>query len=193
VLAAGRSRRMGAPKALLTFQGETFLARIVRVLREGGCERVIVVVGPTDERDVSRIVAEARALGVELAVNPEPYSEQIDSLRVAIRTLPAEAGGILMTPVDAPGATAEVVAGLVKALREGAPIAVPAYGGERGHPVGFGGRLLPELLTDDFPEGARSLIRAHEAELVEVEAPGPAILLDIDTPADYDRLREGQG
>jgi molybdenum cofactor cytidylyltransferase len=193
VLAAGRSSRMGAPKALLTYHGETFLGRIVGAFLKGGCDPVVVVVGPPEERDSTRIAAEALRLGARVAVNPVIGSQQIDSLRVALNHVPAGAEGILATPVDSPGATAEVVAALIEAGRRGAPIAIAAYEGRRGHPTLFGRDLFPELMTDDLEAGARTLIGRYLDSLVQIDVQQPEVLLDIDTPAEYRRLKGETG
>ena len=87
VLAAGRSRRMGEPKAFLRAAHGSFLETAVRALREGGCGEVVVVTGPETDEVAARIAAEARGLGARVAVNPIAGSEQVDSLRAGIRAL----------------------------------------------------------------------------------------------------------
>jgi molybdenum cofactor cytidylyltransferase len=67
----------------------------------------------------------------------------------------------------------------------GAPIVVPVHGGRRGHPVLFAARLVPELLAAPLDQGARAVVHAHAAEVLEVPSPAPGILADIDTPELY--------
>jgi molybdenum cofactor cytidylyltransferase len=184
---------MGTPKALLTLQGETFLSRIIGAMRGGGCERVLVVTVPAVHRAVDPIAVAAKAAGAEPVENPDPDSEQIDSFRCAIRALTEWPDALVAAPVDSPGATAEMVATLVAAVRSGAPIAVPTFGGRRGHPVVFSGRVLAELLEPDLPSGARTVIHRYDGELIEVPAPDAAVLLDVDTPQDYARLTASEG
>src|SRR5688500_16788962 len=150
VLAAGRSRRMGEPKAFLRLDGRSFLERAVRALREGGCEDVVVVAGPRED-DVSRQVAEtALALGARVAVNPAAGSEQVAGLRVGLRSMRAEAEAAVVLPVDVPGVAAENVAALVDELRRtGGEIVVPTHGGRHGHPVLFARAAWGELLEGD--------------------------------------------
>jgi molybdenum cofactor cytidylyltransferase len=186
VLAAGRSSRMGSPKALLTLEGRTFLSRVVDALFEGGCDPVVVVTGPEEEDDCRQIATLARSKGALVAINPDRSSDQIDSLRAALNSLPSKLAGVVMSPVDAPGATPALVARLIAAA-SGAAVVLPTFDGRRGHPVLFGGEVLPELRDGDLPEGARSVVQRHREFVVEVPA-GPEILLDIDTPAEYDAL-----
>lgn len=184
VLAAGRSRRMGAPKAFLTAGGRSFLEAAVDALRSGGCDPVMVVAPPADVPPGDRIAAEAARLGFLLAVNPDPGSEQVDSLRVGLRALGDAATAAVVLPVDVPGATPELVARVADAFRgTRAPVVAPAHGGRHGHPVLFSRAVFAELLDGDLPRGARTVVHAHAAELVEV--PVDALAADVDTPADY--------
>jgi nicotine blue oxidoreductase len=185
VLAAGRSRRMGSPKALLTLDGTTFVERTVRALRDGGCGTVVVVVG-TDPDAVPEIEARARRLGAATAVNPAAESEQVDSLRVGLRALLREVSAAVVTPVDVPGIEAETVRAMIDAFeRSGFPVVQPFDGERHGHPVLFARHVWPELF-DAQDEGARGVIRAHERERGVVFV--PRLPPDVDTPDDYARL-----
>jgi nicotine blue oxidoreductase len=185
VLAAGRSRRMGAPKALLTLHGATFLERAVGALRDGGCGAVVVVMG-IDPDATPSIAAWARRLGVGTAVNAMAESEQVDSLRVGLRALQADAAAAVVTPVDVPGVEAATVRAMIDAFERSKYAVVQPFDGQRhGHPVLFARRVWPELF-DAQAEGARSVIRAHERERGVVFV--PRLPADVDTPDDYARL-----
>lgn len=194
VLAAGRSRRMGAPKPLLRWEGESFLSRAVRALREGGCAEVVVVAGPGEDEVARRIAEEARAAGARLAVNPRPDSEQVDSLRVGLDALPPEAEAAIVAPADVPGIDAETVRALLRAFRaRGAPIVLPTHDGRHGHPGLFARSVWAELRADPLPEGAHTVIDAHRAEVEEVPVENPLVLRDVNTPEEYRRLAEDGG
>jgi len=78
ILAAGASRRMGSPKALLEYQGQTFLNRLIRVLGEV-CDPVIAVLGYHAE------IIRAQAIGsVQFVVNPDPDRGQLSSLQTGL-------------------------------------------------------------------------------------------------------------
>lgn len=190
VLAAGRSRRMGAPKPLLSWRGETFLARAVGALREGGCERVMAVVGMGPA--AAAVAVEAARCGARLVTNPAPRSEQIDSLRIALELLPDEAEAVVVIPVDVPGVCPDTVRALIGAFREhAAPIVLPSYRGVHGHPVLFAAAVWPELRTDPLPDGARTVIHARPERVRPVPVDDPAVLHDVDTPADLGGLPDG--
>jgi CTP:molybdopterin cytidylyltransferase MocA len=182
VLAAGRSRRMGEPKAFLRLGGTSFLERAVAALRQGGCQAVWVVAG-ADETG-ARVAGEAAALGAHVAVSGEP--EQVDSLRIGLHALPADAEAAAVLPVDVPEVEAATVRAVIEAfLRTRAPVVVPGHGGRHGHPVLFARGVWPEL-HGGLAEGARTVVHAHAADRVEV--PVSALPDDVDTPDDLRRL-----
>lgn len=189
VLAAGLSRRMGRPKALLRLDGATFLERAVAALAEGGCAPVLVVTGPEEDETAARIAAEARRLGAWTATNPRPGSEQVDSLRVGLTALPAGVEAAAVLPVDVPLVSAAAVRAVVGAFREeGGVIVRAAAEGRHGHPVLFARAVWPELMAGPLPEGARTVIHADPSRLREVETGDPGVLEDVDTPGDFRRL-----
>lgn len=190
VLAAGRSRRMGEPKALLVAGDETFLQRSIRALREGGCDYVVVVTARLDDDTARWIAEEAAALDAGIAVNPAAESQQADSLRIGLKALPPQAEAAVVAPVDVPDVSGALVRAVIEEhQRTGAPIALPARDGRRGHPVLFDRRVFDELMRPDLAEGARTVIHAHAAELAEV--PVDALPPDLDTPDDYRRWLHG--
>lgn len=190
VLAAGRSRRMGEPKAFLRVGQSSFLEHAVRVLSEGGCELVIVVTGPLGDPHARRTAEEAAVLDAGIAVNPDPHSEQADSLRIALFSLPPECEAVVVAPVDVPDVSGALVRAVIQAWRAtDAPVAVPARAGRHGHPVLFARRVFGELMRSELPEGARTVVHAHGHDLAAVEV--DALPADVDTPDDYRRWRDG--
>jgi CTP:molybdopterin cytidylyltransferase MocA len=100
----------------------------------------------------------------------------------------------VVTPVDVPGIRAATVAGLISGFRAGgAPVVLAAHRGERGHPVLFARAVWHELHAHGLADGARSVVHAHAGDLHLVEVEDPAVLDDVDTPADLQRLRERVG
>lgn len=188
VLAAGRSSRMGYPKALLDFRGEPFIIRVLQALEALDIKHRVVVLGP----DAPRIRAALAVHECLIAENPDPDTGPIASLRaalVALRTTrPAAA---LVWPVDLPHVRMATVERLIEAHeRARAAAVVPVFGGRRGHPVIWDHTLFAELETSEAAtrEGARAVLHAHAAEVVGVPVDDPAVLDEINTPADYERL-----
>jgi molybdenum cofactor cytidylyltransferase len=185
ILAAGRSTRMSEPKPLLEVGGESFLRRSARTLRQAGCDRVHVVVNA----DADWAEDAVRGVDAELVRNPDPDSEQVESLRIVVRGLPADVAGVVVLPVDLPLVAPETVRALVAAFRAApGPLFLPFHNGVAGHPVLLGRALFAEVLDSPLDEGIRSLIMEHSADLREVAVTDPGILIDIDTPDDYWRF-----
>ncbi|HVG45184.1 MAG TPA: nucleotidyltransferase family protein [Longimicrobium sp.] len=192
VLAAGRSRRMGRPKAFLQRGGRSFLERTVAALREGGCDPVVVVAGPPGDPAADETAQAAARLGATVARNADPESPQVASLRAGLAGLGEGVEAAVVTPVDVPRVDAETVRALAEAFAAGgAPVAQPFDGARHGHPVLFARSVWPELMADPLPEGARTVIHAHAAARAEVRV--RALPADVDTPEDYRRLLEGEG
>lgn len=182
VAAAGLSSRMGASKSLLDAGGRTFMSRVIQVLREGGADPVLVVV-----RDLKgEEAAETRASGARVILNPDPSPGPISSLQAGIHELPREAPGTLFTPVDHPLFRSLTVRLLISSFLNARPsLAAPSHAGRAGHPVVFSRTLFPELLGEDLPRGARTVVHRYLEERLLVPVDDPGILADIDTPADY--------
>jgi molybdenum cofactor cytidylyltransferase len=182
VLAGGQSQRMGRPKATLKAGDETFLERAVRVLKEGGCRDVVVVLN-TDDPALIDLTSGSGARSAGGGGGPE----QIDSLRAGVQALPSKAEAAVVLPVDHPLVQPASVAALIGAFRSsGAAIARACYAARHGHPVLFGAAVFDELLHGNLPEGARSVVRAHAEGIEEVEVDDPGVLIDVDTPEDYE-------
>jgi molybdenum cofactor cytidylyltransferase len=184
VLAAGRSRRMGAQKLLLSLSDRPVIARIVDEALRSPVDRVFVIVGPD-----GGLIAEALAgRRVDLIINPDPEAEMLSSVRCGLRAMPEDCEAVLVVLGDQPGVTAEVVAALVQAFQtSGRGIATPIHKGRRGHPLMFAMRYREEILNRYDDVGLRGLLHAHPEDVCEVEFPAPNVIDDMDLPEDYER------
>ena len=184
VLAAGQSRRMGSPKLLLPWHDRTVVEAVVGTLREGGVDRIIVVVGE-DREAVERALGDGQ---VEFVVNPAfGRGEMLSSIQAGLAAIGGETLAALLTPGDLPSIQPATVRAVLGA-GVGAPdrLCVPVYGGRRGHPVLIPRAHWRDLLALGEGESLRSYLRAREGEIIRVEVQDPGIRADIDTPADYD-------
>ena len=187
VLAGGKSSRMGRPKALLPVaSGDTFFDRVTHTLLEAGIEDIVVVVGA----DETAIRAGVRPRpGVRIVDNPDYERGQLTSLLAGLRavasTNPAAA---LVTLIDVPLVTAATVRTLIETQRERSALIVrPVSGGRHGHPVIFGSALFGELQRADPAQGAKPIVRAHAADMIEVPVEDEGAFTDIDTREEYER------
>jgi len=176
ILAAGESRRMGSPKALLSFEGETFLERLAGIFA-ARCSPVIVVLGAAADEIRARTVRPAT-----FVVNPDYRSGQTSSMQCGLRAVPPEAEGVLFTLVDHPAVAPATIDALLSA--SGA-LRVPRYQGRRGHPIWFSRALIPEFLALGEDGAARDVVRSHAAETEFLDLDDPGIVADIDDPEAY--------
>ena len=187
VLAAGRATRMGRPKAFLPhFSPETtFLAHLVGSAQAAGLAPVLVV-GRSADRDLK---AEASRLGAVFVENPAPNEGQLSSLVAALTSFQEAPDAVVLLPVDIPLVTPGVIRELVAAAASsGAVIVRAAHDGQHGHPVLFKRSVFAELIDADPATGARAVVRADPARVLNVEAGEPGVLVDVDTPEDYRRV-----
>lgn len=182
---------MGWPKALLPIDGQTFIERIVAALKQGGLERIVVVLGFNTEEMRRQI----EQLPVEIVVNPDYKQGQLSSLQTAIRYLESDTNcdGMLVHLVDHPYIDPQLVGVMVRQFSESKKlIVVPRHQGKRGHPVIFARALFAELLSAPMDQGAKAVVNAHRSETLEIDTEDVGITLDIDTPELYRRHVKGE-
>jgi molybdenum cofactor cytidylyltransferase len=186
ILAAGLSARMSQPKPLLQVGTETFLERAAGTLRDAGCTHTYVVANAD-----ATWLAHAESLGLDVVINAQPDSEQVDSLRLVIAQLAPVVQAVLVLPIDLPLVSGDTARALVEAFQSArAPLVLPFHNGVAGHPVLIARALFDDVLDPTLEEGVRSLIMKHSGAMHEVRVTDPGILIDIDTPDDYWRYIE---
>ncbi|HEY7218742.1 MAG TPA: nucleotidyltransferase family protein [Candidatus Binatia bacterium] len=184
VLAAGESSRMGSPKALLPIDGETFIERIVGVLKQTQIGEVVIVLG----HNAAELKPRIKCLPAEILINPDYKLGQLSSLQVAVRRLRthADCDGMLVHLVDHPYLKPALVDEMIQRFYDSKKlIVVPRCGGKRGHPVIFSLALFDELLNAPMDQGAKAVVNAHRGETLELETDEAGITVDIDTPELY--------
>jgi len=187
ILAAGASSRMGTPKALLDYRGETFVGRLVRVLGTA-CKPVIVVLGYHADALQKQVPPTAR-----IVINPDPSRGQLSSLKTALETLPQEADGFAFIPVDSPAVEESTVAALARAFEHRKPatlFVIPRQSGKRGHPVVAARAIANEFLALPPTAEAREVVHAHVDRTEYVDVDDAGIFTDVDDPEAYRRLKE---
>jgi molybdenum cofactor cytidylyltransferase len=172
---------MGSPKALLRYQGRTFLDTLTALFAKR-CAPVIVVVGAH--------AAEIRAAapqGAILVDNPDYALGMSTSLQCGLRAVPPDVDGVLFTLVDHPAASPTTVDALLD-LPAGPLVRVPRYRAKRGHPIWFSPELIPEFLALPAGAPARDVPARHVDRTRYLDLDDPGIVADIDNPEDYRAL-----
>jgi molybdenum cofactor cytidylyltransferase len=176
---------MGFPKALLRYQGATFLDTLVGLFSER-CSQVIVVLGAHSDR-----IRAGASRPCDFTLNPDHARGMTTSLQCGLRALSPSAEGVLFTLVDHPAVAPATLDALLTGT-DAAPanplLRVPRYQGRRGHPIWFSRDLIPEFLAIPEFGAARDVVRAHAGETQFVDVEDPGIVADIDDLEAYRRL-----
>jgi molybdenum cofactor cytidylyltransferase len=190
VPACGHSTRMGRPKLALPLGGRTVLDRVVATLREGGAEGVLVVVGP----HVPELVPLASGAGAAVLALDTETADMRATVERGIGWIeehhhPSDDDWWLLVPGDHPAFTSTVLRQLLAARSTAHSIIVPTHGGRRGHPVLLRWLHAAGIRTHPAGSGINSYLRTQAKETLELPVGDPGILSDMDTMADYERLR----
>jgi CTP:molybdopterin cytidylyltransferase MocA len=184
ILAAGASTRLGEPKQLLHIGSETMLARTIRIVREAGCTPIIVVMGAHAETIREHLGFETER-ETEIVLNPDWQQGMATSIRTGIATVPPGHDAVIVT-CDMPAVTPEHLRELMHSGNGQISVASD-YEGRHGVPAYFPASSFSALTQLTGDQGARDLLLDSSA------IPLPGGELDIDTPADLERLRATLG
>ena len=188
VLAAGSSRRMGSPKALLKIGEKTFLQYIVEALHSARIIDVVIVFGAEAEK----IQKTLTWFDGKIVTNNDWQKGQLSSIITGLNALdltksePEEIHGAIICPADHPLLTQSLLVDLLQGYwLSKKRIIIPIHRGKRGHPVIFDRELFDDIRNAPIDIGAREVVRNHEQEVHEVDVNDEGVLINIDSPDDY--------
>lgn len=189
VPAAGASRRMGRPKMLLPVGGEPLIAHVVRTCAEiEFISSIVVVTGYLPHQ----IAAVLNAFDIRLIHNPHyDAGGMISSVKVGVAAIAGKADAIFIALGDQPGILPETFAALRDAWARSAALLVrPTLQARHGHPILVSARGAREILQLPRNSTLKDFVNRFPSDSIDVPVDDPAILLDVDTPADYQRAIE---
>lgn len=179
ILSGGASRRMGSPKALLSYQGRPFLEHLLDVARHPkiGVRRVVL------GADAEPIAKEVNLSPDEIVINDQWEQGQLSSIQTALRSLPPDTDGVILLLIDHPLISSVLVGELIESFYTSRkPIVLPVYEGRRGHPVIFSSALYQELMNAPLETGARSVVWSHAGEVQIVQTNEEGCVLNLNDP-----------
>lgn len=196
ILAAGKSARFGEPKQLLGWKGQPFVRAVAQTALHAGLSPVIVVTGANSEQ-VEAVISD---LDLIIARNGNWRSGQGSSIREGILALTQPplslrdaspkfngVGGVVFLLADQPQVSAAVIHALKeKHAEELHPIVAPMVSERRGNPVLFDHVTFPDLMDIKGDTGGRAVFYKHRVEYLPWH--DDSLLLDVDTPEQYQRL-----
>jgi molybdenum cofactor cytidylyltransferase len=182
VLGAGGSSRLGRPKQLLPYGGETLLDHTVNTARDCGFDQIVVPIGGASDEVQQRVDLS----GTDVVVNYAFGEGCSSSIAAALDTVDDRCEVLVLMLGDQPG----VKPATVKALLEGrgdAPLAVCRYEDGRGHPIAFSPSVFGDLANLHGDKGVWRLLDQRAGDVVEIAIAGK-VPLDVDTPEDYEAV-----
>lgn len=190
ILAAGASSRMGRDKALLPWQGGTFLSTAIQALQRE-TELVIVVAG----QNASKLEPIVYANAAFLVVNPHPELGQMSSLQRGLEeVLNRGRDAAVVTLVDRPAPNPQTIHQTKAAFLAAGDefwAAVPDYRGRHGHPIVVGREMMDAFLRVPGTSSARDVEHAHQQHMLYVSVDDPLVAANVNTEEDYEKIRLG--
>ncbi|WP_166819853.1 nucleotidyltransferase family protein [Thalassoroseus pseudoceratinae] len=190
--AAGHSRRMGQPKLLLPIGQQTVIERLLNALDSSRVTERLVVMRKDDVYLADAVrAANATVIQPDHAPPDMRSSVEVALTEIACRFSPNTNDAWMLTPADYPLISRDTVESLLATwMSSNAKILIPTHEGRRGHPVIFRWTLADHVAAIPADQGLNTLVREFASEVEEVAVNDPAIRLDMDTPTDYERLRQ---
>lgn len=187
ILAAGASSRMGRDKALLPWQGGTFLSTAIRALQP--VTELVIVVAGVNARELTPVVDANAAF---LVVNPHPERGQFSSLRIGLQeVLNRGRDAAVITLVDRPAAAIPTIRRIQEAfLAAGDPVwaVVPEFGGKHGHPIVIGREMITAFLNAPESSTGRDVEHSLQSHIQYLHVDDPLVVANINTPEDFSNL-----
>jgi molybdenum cofactor cytidylyltransferase len=189
VLAAGASSRMGPERNKLTeaVAGRPLVAGPVDAMHAAGIDPVFVVIG--HEAEAIRASLHDRECQF---IHHEGWKAGMgSSLATGVRWIldSIEPAGILVSVGDLPDLRPEWIVSLLEAFEEADSLdclCVPTFRDRMGHPVLFGASHFAVLCELEGDRGGRAILDGNAEHVRRIEIENEAILIDLDTPADFD-------
>lgn len=189
VLAAGASRRLGQPKQLLMYGGETLLERAIRLASEAGAHPVLTVLGANYEKICASVDLTRTSVPVVNDQWEEGMATSIHAGLKALDDVAPLAAGVLVLTCDQPRLSSEHLRALMDAFvtRAATAIVASTYAGVVGIPAVFPRIAFSALHALRGDKGARTLLMEPPCTLITGPFPGGEV--DIDLPEDLEQLR----
>ena len=192
VLAAGQGTRFqGAYKLLLPFRGHAIIYHTVKAMLDSQLSPVLLVVGFEHENVLKALSELGDHSKLQMVHNERWQTGRASSVKVAISRLPKDVPGALFLPGDMPLMTSALIDRVAQRFLQTSKLCFPVYQGQKGHPTAFPRELLPQFDELEGETSGLTIVQRHwdEAEKIELEASDEFTQLDLDTGADYERLK----
>lgn len=191
VLAAGSSQRMGKPNKLhLPIDGVPLLRHCLQTLLASRIDEVVVVLG-YDQASTRALVDD---LPLQLVCNEIHESGQMTSVHCGLAALKNDYDAVMIALGDQPALSVGDINYLIDAYlnRYDGEVVVPAFEGNRGNPIIISNGCRTDILDGSRDLGCRKFIEKNPELVCKVEMPSPGVVIDLDTPQEYENYCESQ-
>lgn len=187
ILAAGQASRFGEIKQLLPWRKKNLVNTVVETAFLAGLDPVIVVLGANAEL----IQASLDNDQVQVVNNLDWEKGQSTSLKAAVSAITQPVRGVLFLLCDQPHLSVNLVSAVVEEGLRSNKVVTPIIDDRRANPVYFPASCFPLFEKLEGDAGGRQIISAcPHTTFPWLDA---WMALDIDTPEDYQQLREHYG
>jgi molybdenum cofactor cytidylyltransferase len=184
ILAAGNSSRLGHPKQLVEFEGQTLIERITHTALAVS-DSVSIVLGANIES--IKPVLEPFSDRIEIIENALWQEGMGTSIRVGVEKIAQKSDAILILLSDQPLISQVLLQNMMQTFANSKQTIVACdYGTEIGVPMLFDKSIFPELLMLYGDIGAKSFLKHYPQKIAKINFEQG--LLDIDTPEDIEKL-----
>ncbi|MFL6300198.1 MAG: NTP transferase domain-containing protein [Terriglobales bacterium] len=188
ILAAGDSTRMGQDKALLPWEGGTFLSAAIDLLKR--VTELVIVVGGKNTNSVLPTIYQTGAFITE---NHHTDRGQFSSLQIGLQeVLNRGRDTAIVALVDRPAPHLKTVQAIkrhfLESLQNGAWAVVPEFEGKHGHPFVAGREMIERFLRAPQEATARDIEHAAQQHISYLKVNDPLVIANVDTPEQYQEL-----
>jgi len=183
ILAAGASIRYGSPKQILDWKGKPFVRTIAETALKAGLDPVIVITGANQKE----VTDSLDGINVKIILNPDWPTGQASSIKSGVMAIPPNCGSTIFLLADQPQINIPIITSLKEEHEKGLyPIIAPMILDRRANPVLFDRVTFKELMELEGDTGGRSIFHKYKIEYLPWH--DDSLLLDVDTPEDYEKL-----
>ncbi len=185
ILAAGSGVRMGKIKQLLPFKNKPLLSHVIENARESNLYETVVVLGHCADK----IKKTVDFSGTKTIINSEYLKGQSTSLIKGLENVSPICDAAMFLLGDQPLVSKSIINTIIKAFKKSnSSITIPYCNDIRGNPVIIARSLFHELKLLSGDTGPRVIFNKFQKSILKVRISDNAILIDVDTKADYKKL-----
>jgi len=185
IIAAGYSSRMHDFKPLLPFGKTSTVERLIQTYQAHGLQHIYVVTGHRQED----IIETLKGYKVHIVHNEDYDQGMFRSIQKGLSAIAEIVDAFYMQPVDIPLIKVQSLELLYDAyMHEGKGVIYPTFFGKKGHPPLIAMKYKEQILLSDGEGGLKRVLEAFRNDAFYVSVYDQSVLMDMDTPADYQKL-----